>query len=175
MQMLNGRDDEEYTLNGIVFCFPSIAPVLFNRSLSRCSSPSACRFHSALLFVLSKAVPCTPQGKVMCCDISFGCEALPLPLQMSLLWYLGWIPWQFNPLYSFSLAFLLVLERAPAFPTGLVGAMKCCHAEVGGHVALCVAAANPHAVTRRCSGEAVCFLVADGVIAACVLRLCVCL
>lgn len=92
--MLNGkgRGDEGYTLNGIVFCFPSVAPVLFNRSLSWCSSPSACQFHSALLFVLSKAVPCTSQGKVTCCDMSFGPEVLSLPLQMSLSWYLGWIP-----------------------------------------------------------------------------------
>lgn len=52
-------------------------------------------------------------------------------------------------------------------------ATKRARAEVSGHVALRVATANPHAVTRRCSGEAVCFPVADGVIAACVLSLCV--
>lgn len=69
--MLNGkgRGDEDFTLNGILFCFPSIAPVLFNRSLSWCSSPSACQLHSALLFVLSKAVPCTSQGKAMYCMV----------------------------------------------------------------------------------------------------------
>lgn len=43
------------------------------------------------------------------------------------------------------LAFVLVLERTLASLAGLLGAMKCCHAEVGGHVALHVANANPHA------------------------------
>lgn len=73
-----GRGDEDYTLNGIVFCFLFIAHVLFNRSLSRYSSPSTRQFHSALLFVLSKAVPCTSQGKVMCCHMSFGSKVLSL-------------------------------------------------------------------------------------------------
>ena len=81
----------------------------------------------------------------MCYVMSLGSEVLSLPLQMSLSWYLGWIPWQFSLLYSSSLAFVLVLERTLASLAGLLGAMKCCHAEVGGHVALHVANANPHA------------------------------
>lgn len=104
INMLNGwgTGNKDYTLNRVVFCFPSIAPVMFNRSLGGCSSPSACHFHRALLFVLSKAVSCTSQGKVMCYDMSFGSEVCSLCLQINLWWYLGWIPWEFSLLYSFS-------------------------------------------------------------------------
>lgn len=84
---------------------------------------------------------------------------------MSLLWDLGCIPWHLSCLYSSSLAFLLVLERIPAsFVSPFLGVMKCCHTEVSGHVALRVATTNPYAKWHG----GVCFLSADGVIAACV-------
>lgn len=60
--------------------------------------------------------------------------------------------------------------RACASLLGFLGAVNLFHGEMMGTM-LCVTAASPH-TKCGCSGEAVCFLAADGELAAWVLRLC---
>lgn len=132
-------------LTKLALFFP-LAPVLFNRSLCWSSSPSACQFHSALLSVLPKAVPDTSQGKVACCGFM-------------VVWS------RLDSLFSSS------PREDLCFSSGLSGCCETFMVRWVGTV-LRVTTASPHTKWRGCSGEAVCFLAADGVLAAWVLRLC---
>lgn len=129
-------------LNGVVFSFPSIAPVLFNRSLGWCSSPSACQFHSAVFFVLPEAVPCASQGKATLYDMSFVSEVLSLPLQMSLMVF-GLDPMTVQSLVLFFLCFSFGPANDSSFSYRPSRCHKHFHTEMSGH--MFVVTVNPHA------------------------------